>query len=111
VALFGRNASAFDDFLRDLDNMVNTATGRPPAPAYLTVINNAHLVLADQPEAFSWFAGCMPFYRDYYRAATKPVPQPLSACYCPHPRSTPRSSRTLAKRRHPRRNSDGLSTV
>jgi hypothetical protein len=48
----GRNASAFDDFLRDLDNMVNTATGRPPATAYLTVINNAHLVLADQPEAF-----------------------------------------------------------
>jgi len=69
---FGRNASAFDDFMRDLDNMVNTATGRPPAPGYLTVINNAHLLLADQPEAFSWFAGCMPFYRDYYRDEASP---------------------------------------
>ena len=69
---FGRNASAFDDFMRDLDNMVNTATGRPPAPRYLTVINNAHLVLIEQPEAFSWFAGCVPFYRDYYRDEASP---------------------------------------
>jgi len=109
VALFGCNASAFDDFLRDLDNLVNTATGRPPAPAYLTVTHNAHLVLADQPEAFSWFAGCMPFYRDYYRDEASPPAAfglLLSA-----PRSTPRSSRPLAKRRHPRRNSDGLKNV
>ena len=69
---FGRNASAFDDFMRDLDNMVNTATGRPPAPGYLTMINNAHLLLIEQPEAFSWFAGCVPFYRDYYRDEASP---------------------------------------
>jgi hypothetical protein len=31
---FGRNMDAFDDVMRDLDNMVNTATGRPPARGY-----------------------------------------------------------------------------
>jgi Barstar (barnase inhibitor) len=69
---FGGNASAFDDFMRDLDNMVNTATGRPAARGYLTEITNAHLILADQPEALSWFANCMPFYRDYYRDEASP---------------------------------------
>lgn len=69
---FGRNAHAFDDFMRDLETMVNTATGRPPAPGYLTDITDAHLILADQPEAFSWFANCMPFYRDYYRDEASP---------------------------------------
>jgi hypothetical protein len=69
---FGRNAHAFDDFMRDLVTMVSTATGRPPAPGYLTQITNAHLLLADQPETFSWFAKCMPFYRDYYRDEANP---------------------------------------
>jgi hypothetical protein len=69
---FGRNKDAFNDFMRDLDNMVNTATGSPPAPGYLTDVTNAHLILADQPEAFSWFAGKMPFYRDYYRDEASP---------------------------------------
>lgn len=69
---FGRNKDAFNDFMRDLDNMVNTATGRPPAPGYLTDVTDAHLILADQPEAFSWFARKMPFYRDYYRDEASP---------------------------------------
>ena len=69
---FGRNKDAFNDFMRDLDNMVNTATGRPPASGYLTDITDAHLVLADQPDAFSWFAKKMPFYRDYYRDEASP---------------------------------------
>jgi hypothetical protein len=69
---FGRNKDAFNDFMRDLDNMVNTATGKPPAPSYLTVITNPHLVLIEQPEAFSWFARKMPFYRDYYRDEASP---------------------------------------
>ena len=60
---FGRNMDAFDDFMRDLDNMINTASGKPPAPGYFTHITDAHLILADQPEAFPWFAKCMPFYR------------------------------------------------
>ena len=69
---FGRNMDAFDDFMRDLDNMINTADGKPPAPGYFTDITDAHLVLADQPDAFSWFAKCIPFYRDYYRHEADP---------------------------------------
>ena len=69
---FGRNAAAFDDFMRDLDNMIDAAMGKPPAPGYLTEITDAHLILADQPEAFPWFAKCMPFYRDYYRDEANP---------------------------------------
>ena len=69
---FGRNAAAFDDFMRDLDNMIDAATGKPPAPGYLTQISDAHLILADQPEAFSWLAKSMPFYRDYYRDEANP---------------------------------------
>ena len=64
---------AFDDFMRDLDNMINTASGKPPAPGYFTHITDAHLILADQPEAFPWFAKCMPFYRDYYRDEASPT--------------------------------------
>jgi hypothetical protein len=69
---FGRNMDAFDDFMRDLDNMINTASGKPPAPGYFTHITDAHLILADQLDAFSWFAKCMPFYRDYYRDEASP---------------------------------------
>jgi hypothetical protein len=62
---FGRNANAFNDFMRDLDNMVNTATGRQqPARGYVTDVTNAHLLLIEQPEAFSWFASKLPSYRD-----------------------------------------------
>ncbi len=69
---FGRNIDAFDDFMRDLDNMIDTASGKPPAPGYFTHITDSHLILADQPDAFSWFAKCMPFYRDYYRDEASP---------------------------------------
>jgi Barstar (barnase inhibitor) len=69
---FGRNKDAFNDFMRDLDNMVNTATGRPPAPGYLTEITDARLILADESEAFSWFSKKMTFYRDYYRDEASP---------------------------------------
>jgi hypothetical protein len=31
-----------------------------------------HLLLNEQPEVFPWFAGCMPFYRDYYRDEATP---------------------------------------
>jgi hypothetical protein len=69
---FGRNKDAFNDFMRDLDNMINTATGKPPAPGYLTVITKPQFVLIEQPEEFSWFARKMPFYRDYYRDEASP---------------------------------------
>ncbi|AGZ52575.1 barstar family protein [Mycobacterium kansasii] len=69
---FGRNAAAFDDFMRDLDNMINTAEGKPPAPGYLTDITDAHLLLVEQPDVFPWFAKSIPFYRDYYRDEADP---------------------------------------
>jgi hypothetical protein len=69
---FGRNKDAFNDFMRDLDNMVNAATGRPPAPGYLTHVTEAQLILVDQPDAFSWFTKKVPFYRDYYRDEASP---------------------------------------
>jgi hypothetical protein len=69
---FGRNMDAFDDFMCDLENMVTAATGKPQAPGYLTVITNAHLILVEQPDLFSWFANTMPLYRDYYRDELSP---------------------------------------
>jgi hypothetical protein len=69
---FGRNRDAFDDFMRDFDNLINTATGKPPAPGYLIDITDAHLLLVEQPDLFSWFANTMPFYRDYYRDEASP---------------------------------------
>lgn len=63
---FTHNRDAFNDWMRDLDNLINTASGKPPAPGYLTNVINAHLILAEQPEFFAWFAEAMPFYRDYY---------------------------------------------
>jgi hypothetical protein len=81
---FGRNRDAFDDFMRDFDNLINTATGKPPAPGYLIDITDAHLLLVEQPDLFSWFANTMPFYRDYYRA--KPARRRPLACCFPHPR-------------------------
>jgi hypothetical protein len=69
---FGRNKDAFNDFMRDLDNMIDTALGKPPAPGYLTEITDAQLLLVEQPGAFPWFAKKMPFYRDYYRNEASP---------------------------------------
>ena len=59
--------------MRDLDNMINTAIGKPPAPGYLTHITNAHLILADQSEIFLGSPNDMPFFRDYYRDEKSPA--------------------------------------
>jgi Barstar (barnase inhibitor) len=67
-----RNKDAFNDWMRDFDNLTNPALDKPPAAGYLTEIVNAHLFLAEQPEVFSWFAGAIPFYRDYYRDGAEP---------------------------------------
>jgi len=64
---FGRNWNAFNDFICDLNDMVNAATGRPPASAYLTIIGDAQLILVNQPDDFHWFANKISDYRDYYR--------------------------------------------
>jgi hypothetical protein len=69
---FGRNAAAFDDFMCDFDNLTNPALDKPPAAGYLTDITNAHSLLTEQLEVFSWFANLIPFYRDYYRDEADP---------------------------------------
>jgi hypothetical protein len=61
------NANAFDDWMRDLDNLTNVYLTKPPALGYLTELTNAHLILTEEPEQFSSFANSIPFYRDYYR--------------------------------------------
>ena len=81
---FGRNKDAFNDFMRDLDNMVNPAIGTSPPPGYLTVVTDAHLLLVDEPEAFSWFAKRVPLYRDYYRDEANP-PAAFGVLLCAPP--------------------------
>lgn len=69
---FGRNYAAFDDFMRDLDNLTNKSLEKRPARAYLTEVTHADLLLIEEPEVFSWFANRMAFYRDYYRYEADP---------------------------------------
>lgn len=71
---FAHNHSkdAFNDWMRDFDNFTNLALSKPPAAGYLTDVTDAHLLLTEQPEAFSWFDKKMPFYRDYYRDGVEP---------------------------------------
>jgi hypothetical protein len=66
------NKDAFNDWMRDFDNLTNLARDKPPAAGYLTDIINAHSLLTEQFEVFSWFANKMPFYRDYYRDEADP---------------------------------------
>jgi hypothetical protein len=66
------NKDAFNDWMRDFDNLTNPSLSKPAAPGYLTDITNAHLLLIEEPETFSWFANKMPFYRDYYRDEVDP---------------------------------------
>lgn len=69
---FGHNYAAFDDFMRDLDNLTNKALEKPLARAYLTEVTHSHLLLVEEPEVFSWFANKMAFYRNYYRDELNP---------------------------------------
>lgn len=61
------NRDAFNDWMRDFDNLTNPSLDKPPASGYVTAISDAHLILKEQPEMFPWFAAKIPFYRDYYR--------------------------------------------
>lgn len=67
-----QNRNAFNDWMRDFDNLTNLYLDKPPAAGYLTEITDAHLILAKQPDVFSGFAGEIPFYRDYYRDDLEP---------------------------------------
>jgi hypothetical protein len=69
---FGHNYAAFDDLMRDLDNLTNKSLEKKPARAYLTEVARSHFLLVDEPEIFSWFANKMAFYRNYYRDEASP---------------------------------------
>jgi hypothetical protein len=62
-----RNRDAFNDWMRDFDNLCNPALDRPPAAGYVTHLANAHRLLPDEDGIFAWFAAAIGFYRDYYR--------------------------------------------
>jgi hypothetical protein len=62
-----RSKDAFNDWIRDLDNLTNPSLCDPPARAYLTELRNAHLFLVGQDAAFSWFTNALSMYRTYYR--------------------------------------------
>lgn len=62
-----RNRDAFNDWMRDLDNLTNPSLSNPPARAYLTELRNAHQFLVGQDHIFPWFANEILFYREYYR--------------------------------------------
>jgi hypothetical protein len=106
---FGRNYAAFDDFMRDLDNLSNKALEKPFARAYLTEVTRSHFLLVEEPNVFSWFANKIAFYRDYYRDELSPPAVFVLLLSAPD-RQAPPSSRTLAIRRRPSRRSGRLDT-
>jgi hypothetical protein len=63
---------AFNDWMRDFDNLTNPSLSKPPASGYVTEISDAHLILTAQPDMFPWFANELSFYRDYYRDDLEP---------------------------------------
>ena len=66
------NKDAFNDWIRDLDNLTNPCLTDPPARGYLTELRNAHLFLPNQHEVFGWFANAILLYREYYRDGAEP---------------------------------------
>ncbi|MCF8569103.1 barstar family protein [Gordonia sp. HY002] len=67
-AHFGRNRDALDDCMRDLPTGLHTPEGAP-STGWLTIVENASQVLADEPDALEWFAESIDFWRDSYRDA------------------------------------------
>jgi len=67
-----RNKDAFNDWMRDFDNLTNPYLSKPPASGYLTNVINAHLLLTEQSDTFSWFASKIRTYREYYRDGVDP---------------------------------------
>ncbi|MGO3326242.1 barstar family protein [Gordonia sp. (in: high G+C Gram-positive bacteria)] len=65
-AHFGRNRDALDDCMRDLPTGLHTPEGAPSS-GWLTIIENASQLLADEPDALKWFAESIDFWRDSYR--------------------------------------------
>lgn len=92
---FGKNKDAFDDAMRDLDNLTAGAES-PPRRGYLTVITHAQHLLTASDTDFDWFAESLPFYCDHYRDFSHP-PATFAVLL-----STPTSSRraTVSRWQH-----------
>jgi hypothetical protein len=76
-----RNKDAFDDWMRDFDNLTNPALDKPPASGYLTDITDAHLLLGEQPDVFLGWPTQSPFTG--ITTAMKPTRRRLSGCCFP----------------------------
>lgn len=55
---FGRNKDAFDDVMRDLDDVLGLGAG------YVVVIRGAGSLLSEQQDQLEWFRGTMDFYAE-----------------------------------------------
>ncbi|GEE01375.1 hypothetical protein nbrc107696_18210 [Gordonia spumicola] len=64
---FGFNRDALDDCMRDLPDGLRTPEGTA-ASGYLTVIDDAARLLADDTAALEWFAESVEFWHDHHRA-------------------------------------------
>lgn len=65
-AHFGRNRDALDDCMRDLPTGLYTPEGTP-STGWLTIVDHASQLLADEPSELEWFAESVEFWRDSYR--------------------------------------------
>ncbi|GAC47793.1 barstar family protein [Gordonia aichiensis] len=68
---FGRNADAFDECMRELDDPAVDEDSPTPA-GYLTDIVDADRLLIADTDLFEWFARSQIRYRDHYRDVAEP---------------------------------------
>jgi len=57
---FGNNKDAFDECMRELDEIVGEA------PGYAVVIRHAAELLAEEPDELEWFVDALLFYDEHY---------------------------------------------
>ncbi len=60
---FGNNKDAFDECMRELDELVGEADG------YAVVIRHAAELLSDEPDELEWFVDAMTLYEEHYADA------------------------------------------
>ena len=63
---FGRNADAFDECMRDLDQPHTDSAGTTPS-GYITVITDAQRMLPGADSTLAWLVESFDFYREHYR--------------------------------------------
>ncbi|PBC41851.1 hypothetical protein CJ178_09855 [Rhodococcus sp. ACPA4] len=61
---FGRNKDAFDDVMRDLDDVLGLGAG------FVVLVREAELLLRGEPDQLPWFRESMDFYADEWAPAT-----------------------------------------